>query len=84
MKHNWSEERARDELLDFDPEQREINKSVRPLAFANGYLAKEALKTYSRIKNCGPIKRTKRKGSDDGSDSEYEKKKGDRVFDRFI
>lgn len=97
LKHKWNEERSRDELLSLDPEQAEINKSVNNPRFQNQYIdmLKKNLNgavngainrasaiNYANVKK----KKTKRRGSDAGSDSDFDNhhQKDDKVFDRFV
>lgn len=94
LKHNWNEERCRDELLDFDPEHNEKPQQKQvPTARNNGtYVSNAAGSSGINISrhitvttvpnNKKPVKKKRgRNGSDSDSDYGSRRNNGDKVYD---
>ncbi|XP_077298015.1 SWI/SNF-related, matrix-associated actin-dependent regulator of chromatin, subfamily a, containing DEAD/H box 1 isoform X2 [Arctopsyche grandis] len=90
LKHNWNEERARDELISFDPEQQDTNNSLKNMQnhsrILNGQAHAGNVAKVNGSQNKPKVARTKRRCSDsESNDSEHDEKdhkpKQDKLFD---
>lgn len=93
LKHNWNEERARDELISFDPEQQDTNNSLKNLQnhsrILNGQAHTGNVAKVNGSQNKPKVPRTKRRCSDsESNDSEHDEKdhrpRQEKLFDRYI